>query len=74
MLKFDPANRISVDAALRHPFLAPFHSEEKFRNAQCQSPMSIDIESVGEDPDHLFDSVSVRKNYILFIVVGLFLV
>jgi serine/threonine protein kinase len=58
MLAFNPAKRISVDDALRHPFLAQQFSEEQWREARCTKPMSFDIESIGEDTDHLFENVS----------------
>lgn len=60
MLAFNPAKRITVDDALRHPFLASQFSEEQLHEAQCHRPMSIDIESIGEDSDHLFENVSYR--------------
>jgi mitogen-activated protein kinase 1/3 len=58
LLAFDPASRITVDDALRHPFLQAFHSEEKEAAALASDPMSVEIETVGEDADHLFDNVS----------------
>jgi hypothetical protein len=60
MLQFNPAKRISVDDALRHPFLASQFSEDQLLEAQCAKPMSLEIESIGEDPDHLFDNVTDR--------------
>lgn len=57
MLAFDPKKRISVDNALRHPYLSAFHSEERFLGACTNGPMKADIESICEDQDHILSSV-----------------
>jgi mitogen-activated protein kinase 1/3 len=62
LLAFDPASRLTVDDALRHPFLQAFHSEEKEATAVAGNPMSVEIETVGEDSNHLFDNVSTVRN------------
>ena len=59
MLAFNPAKRISVDAALRHPFLTAQFTEEHFAAAHCRTPMSLARETIGEDSSHLLDNVSV---------------
>ena len=58
LLAFDPAKRLSVDEALRHPFLAAFYSEDKMAQAVCPQPMSVALETIGEDADHIYDNVS----------------
>ena len=63
MLRFDPRHRVSVDAALGHPYLAAVRNISKETVAPV--PMSDRIESIGEDQDHLH--ANVRKNHpILF--------
>ena len=46
LLKFDPAQRLNIDGALAHPFLASVRSEA--RELEATSPMRDDIETVGE--------------------------
>jgi serine/threonine protein kinase len=58
MLLFDPSKRITVDEALAHPFLAPFNADLSNQLSSQVQPLSVEIESVCEDPEHLFDSVS----------------
>jgi hypothetical protein len=57
MLAFDPKKRVSVDNALRHPYLSAFHSEERYQAACSNGPMKADIESICEDQDHILSSV-----------------
>ncbi len=59
MLTFNPAKRISVDAALRHPFLVSQFKEEQFAAAYCRRPMSLAKETIGEDSSHLLDNVGL---------------
>ena len=56
MLRFDPAQRLTVDAALSHPYLSAVRNESK--ETVAAAPMSDTIESVGEDQDHLHANVS----------------
>lgn len=56
MLRFDPRHRVSVDAALSHPYLAAVRNVSKETVASV--PMSDRIESIGEDQDHLHANVS----------------
>lgn len=46
LLKFDPAQRLNIDGALAHPFLASVRSEA--RELEATAPMRDDIETVGE--------------------------
>ena len=55
LLKFDPAQRISIDAALTHPYLASVRAES--RELEATSPMRDDLETVGEDQDHLHANI-----------------
>ena len=57
MLRFDPRHRVSVDAALGHPYLAAVRNISK--ESVAAAPMSDRIESIGEDQDHLH--ANVRK-------------
>lgn len=56
MLRFDPSQRLNVDAALAHPYLASVRNESK--ELEASAPMSDAIESIGEDQDHLHANVS----------------
>lgn len=56
MLRFDPSRRLTVDAALSHPYLSAVRNESK--EVVATAPMSDSIESVGEDQDHLHSNVS----------------
>jgi serine/threonine protein kinase len=56
MLKFDPTQRITVDAALAHPYLASVRNLAKEQAAA--RPMSAEIETIGEDPEHIHANVS----------------
>ncbi|OAY82741.1 Mitogen-activated protein kinase 4 [Ananas comosus] len=48
MLVFDPSKRISVDEALRHPYLSPLYDPNA--NPPAQVPIDLDIdEDMGED-------------------------
>ncbi len=72
MLMFDPSKRITVEDALRHPFLSEEQSDEKERNAVCRHPMSADIESVTEqEMDRLIDHVSCRYYIIHNFVISI---
>lgn len=44
MLKFDPAERITVEKALKHPFLANLHQEEDEPTGEPVSPFDFDFE------------------------------
>ena len=56
MLRFDPAERLTVEEALAHPYLASVRSEAK---EVCTAvPMSVQDEVLGEDLDHLYANVS----------------
>ena len=55
LLKFDPSQRISIDAALSHPYLSSVRAEA--RELEAMSPMCDDIEAVGEDQDHLHANI-----------------
>ena len=57
MLRFDPTQRLTVDAALSHPYLSAVRNESK--ETVAAAPMSDTIESVGEDQDHLHANVSL---------------
>jgi serine/threonine protein kinase len=59
MLKFDPAQRITVDAALAHPYLASVRNLAKEQAAA--RPMSAEIETIGEDPEHIHANVSAHR-------------
>jgi mitogen-activated protein kinase 7 len=50
MLAFDPASRISVDAALEHPFLRNYH--DTIDEPSCPTPLNTDFEIV-EDLDEI---------------------
>lgn len=56
MLRFDPSQRLTIDAALAHPYLASVRNESK--ELKASAPMSDAIESLGEDQDHLHANVS----------------
>ena len=56
MLRFDPSRRLTIDAALSHPYLSAVRNESK--EVVATAPMSDSIESVGEDQDHLHSNVS----------------
>ena len=55
LLKFDPSQRLTIDAALTHPYLASVRAEA--RELSATSPMHDDIEAVGEDQDHLHANI-----------------
>eukprot|EP00596_Hydrurales_sp_CCMP1899_P000447 CAMPEP_0119040786 /NCGR_PEP_ID=MMETSP1177-20130426/10814_1 /TAXON_ID=2985 /ORGANISM="Ochromonas sp, Strain CCMP1899" /LENGTH=557 /DNA_ID=CAMNT_0007006171 /DNA_START=93 /DNA_END=1763 /DNA_ORIENTATION=+ len=55
MLSFDPKSRISVDRALAHPYLAGGRNIGK--EIQAHTPMSDEIESIGEDANHLHANI-----------------
>jgi serine/threonine protein kinase len=70
MLRFDPSRRLTVDAALSHPYLSAVRNESK--EVVATAPMSDSIESVGEDQDHLHSNVRrtsllVRHNTALYL-------
>lgn len=55
MLYFNPNNRITVDEALCHPFLAS--KRQPAREINAASPMSAAIELIGESTSHLYENV-----------------
>ena len=59
MLRFDPAERLTVEEALAHPYLASVRSEAK--EVCAAVPMSVQEEVLGEDLDHLYANVSKIK-------------
>ena len=61
MLRFDPSQRLTIDAALAHPYLASVRNESK--ELKASAPMSDAIESIGEDQDHLHANVSTPTIY-----------
>ena len=44
MLKFDPTERITVEEALAHPYLASLHDEEDEPTGEPMSPFDFDFE------------------------------
>jgi hypothetical protein len=56
MLKFDPSQRITIEEALAHPYLTSVRNLAKEQTAAC--PMSADIETIGEDQEHIHANVS----------------
>lgn len=63
MLVFDPSKRITVDEALRHPYLAPLHSINE--EPTCPNPFSFDFEQPSfteEDIKELVYRESLRFN------------
>lgn len=44
MLKFDPAQRITVTGALKHPFLESLHQEEDEPSGEAVSSFDFDFE------------------------------
>ena len=63
MLRFDPSERLTVEEALAHPYLASVRSEAK---EMCSAvPMSVQEEVIGEDLDHLYANVSTALTHML---------
>jgi serine/threonine protein kinase len=58
MLTFNPSKRITIEDALRHPYLSCEQSDRREREAICLDPMRADIEQISEDPDNLVANVS----------------
>ena len=56
MLRFDPSERLTVEEALAHPYLASVRSQAK--EVCAAVPMSVQDEVQGEDLDHLYANVS----------------
>ncbi|KAH8680557.1 mitogen-activated protein kinase SLT2/MPK1-like protein [Xylariales sp. PMI_506] len=48
MLAFDPASRISVEAALQHPYLQAWHDETD--EPDCPTPFNFDFEVIDDVP------------------------
>ena len=69
MLRFDPSQRLNVDAALAHPYLASVRNESK--ELEASAPMSDAIESIGEDQDHLHANVS-PLNYLVYVFIKIY--
>jgi len=56
MLAFNPAERLSVDEAINHPYLASCRQIALERESNI--PMSAAIENIGESANHLFENVA----------------
>lgn len=59
LLTFDPRTRISAGEALNHPFIRGCRSwsQEQLDAAVCSSPLNFNLESVGEDSEHLYHNI-----------------
>jgi len=55
MLQFTCSRRITIDAALAHPFFESIRKPEI--EVEAADPLSDDIENIDEDDAHLYDSV-----------------
>ena len=58
MLTFDASNRITVDEALRHPFLAPLFNEEEVVLAGSSSKRAFNADTEAD----LEDSTVLLRN------------
>ena len=67
LLQFNPKKRLTVDQALRHPYVAQFHNDDE--EPKCPRPIRICIDdnhkfSIREYRERLYKDISQKKKEI----------
>jgi hypothetical protein len=57
MLRFDPQQRLTIDAALAHPFLSAVRNLAREIETPPAAPLSAELETLGEEPEYLHANV-----------------
>ena len=63
MLLFNPAQRITVQQSLSHPFFADIRNLKVEVLAQGMHPMSAEVENIGESSENLLENVLTEINF-----------
>jgi mitogen-activated protein kinase 15 len=67
LLQFNPADRLTAEEAIRHPYVAAFHSEAD--EPVCEKPIKISVDddvkfTVSDYRDHLYAEIVKKKREI----------